>query len=140
MGTDATVRSSSGAALRMADTLLRALGGRAVALRVRTEPATGDGGQLGQAGAVFQDYTLAPVVFRKLRATLTAGEPNKYELLISATAVTNLVVLLAAASAEAMFNSAVGVVVDGQVRLVLAIGSSEAFGAAYLYRLVLRDQ
>jgi len=124
----------------MADTLLQALGGRAVALRVPTEPGVGDGGQLGQPSAVFQDYTLAPAVFRKLRATLTAGEPNRYELLISATAVTNLAVSLAAASAEAMFSSALGVVVDGQVKLVLAVGSSEAFGAAYLFRLVLRDQ
>jgi hypothetical protein len=124
----------------MADTLLQALGGRAVALRLPTEPATGDGGQLGQPSVVFQDYTLGPAVFRKLRATLTPGEPNRYELLISATAVTNLVVSLAAATAEAMFSSALGVVVDGQVKLVLAAGSSEAFGAAYLYRLVLRDQ
>lgn len=124
----------------MADTLLQVLGGRAVALRLLTGPSVGDGGQLGQPSAVFQDYTLAPVVFRKLRATLTPGEPNKYELLISATAVTNLAMSLAAASAEAMFSSALGIVVDGQVKLVLAVGSSEAFGAAYLYRLELRDQ
>jgi hypothetical protein len=124
----------------MADSLLQALGGRQVALRLPIEPSTGDGGQLGQASAVFQDYTLAPVVFRKLRATLTAGEPNKYELLISATAVTNLVTSLAAASAEVMFGSALGVVVDGAVKLIQAVESSEAFGAAYLYRLVLRDQ
>jgi hypothetical protein len=124
----------------MADTLLQALGGRQVAVRLPTEPSPGDGGQLGQPSVMYQDYTLAPAVFRRLRATLTAGEPNKYELLISATAVTNLVASLAAVSAEAMFSSAVGMVVDGVVKLIQAVESSEAFGDAYLYRLVLRDQ
>jgi hypothetical protein len=80
------------------------------------------------------------VVFRKLRMTLTTGEPNKYELLVSATAVANLVTSLAAGSADEMFSTCLGVVVDGVVKLVLAVGSSEAFGDAYLYRLVLRDQ
>jgi hypothetical protein len=140
MSTDATVISSNGATVRMADVLLRALGGRQVALRLPTQPSAGDGGQLGQPSVQYQDYTLAPVVFRKLRATLTPGEPNKYELLISASAVTNLVTSLAAASAEIMFNSALGVVVDGVVKLIVAVESSEAFGEAYLYRLVLRDQ
>ena len=124
----------------MADTLLQVLGGRQVGLRMPVSPSAGDGGQLGQPSAVFQDYTLGPVVFRKLRMTLTTGEPDKYELLVSATAVANLVTSLAAGSAEEMFSTCLGVVVDGVVKLVLAVGSSEAFGDAYLYRLVLRDQ
>jgi hypothetical protein len=124
----------------MADTLLQVVGGRAVQLRLPVQPSAGDGGQLGQPSPGYQDYTLAPVVFRKLRPAMTSGRVNKYELLISATSVTNLMSSLAATSASAMFNSALGVVVDGNVLLVEGTGSSEAFGAIYLYRLQLRDQ
>jgi hypothetical protein len=140
MSTGAVVRPASGAASRIADTLLRVVGGREVQLRVPTQPSPGDGGQLGQPSPAFEDYSLAPVVFRRLLPTMTKGEPNRYELLISSNAVTNLVATLAVSSAEAMFQTAVGVVVDSNVMPIVAIGASEAFGAAYLYTLTLRDQ
>lgn len=140
MSTDATVRSSSGAANRIADTLLRVVGGREVQLRILTQPAQGDGGQVGQPSPLFQDYTLGPVVFRRVLPAMSAGKPNKYELLISATAVTNLMGTAPSGSPQTLFDEAVGVVVDGVVMVIEAVATSEAFGAAYLYTLTLRDQ
>jgi hypothetical protein len=140
MSTDATVRAPSGAATRIADTLLRIAGGREVQVRIATQPSVGDGGQLGQPSPMYQDYPLAPVVFRRVMPTMSQGQPNKYELLISSTAVANLLSSLAASSAQQLFNSALGVVVDGSVMLIEAVAESEAFGSTYLYTLALRDQ
>ena len=134
------VRSSSGVASRIADTLLAVVGGRTVQLRMAKQPSPGDGGQLGQPSPGYQDYPLAPVVFRKIRPTLQTGEPNKYELLISSTAVTNLLATLPASSPQALFLSALGVLADTQLLLIEGVGTSEAFGAAYLFTLTLRDQ
>jgi hypothetical protein len=140
MSTDAVVRAPNGAALRMADTLLRAVGGQTVSLRVPLLAAANDGGQVGQPGATFQDYVLAPVIYRRVRPTMTEGKPAKYELLVAATAVTSLVTTLAAESAQALFDGALGVVdSDGSVKALTAIGTAEVFGAPYLYRLLLRD-
>lgn len=140
MSTDAVVRAPNGAALRMADTLLRAVGGQTVWLRVPTVAGAGNSGQLGQAGATFQDYLLAPVIYRRVRPTMTEEAATKYELLVSATAVMSLVTTLASGSAQSLFDSALGVVdSDGKVKTIMAIGSAEVFGAPYLYRLLLRD-
>jgi hypothetical protein len=111
-----------------------------VSLRVPSIAAAVDGGQVGQPGMTFQDYVLAPVIYRRVRATLAEGEPARYELLVSATAVTALVTTLGTDSAEALFDCASGVVDgDGSLKLITAIGSSEVLGAPYLYRLLLRD-
>lgn len=140
MSTDAVTRTSSGAANRIADTLLRVLGGREVQLRIVTQPEQGDGGQVGLPSPAFQDYSLSPVIFRRVLPTMSAGKPNSYELLISATAVTNLMGTVLLGSPQTLFAQAVGVVVDGVVMAIEAVGVSEAFGAAYLDTLTLRDQ
>jgi hypothetical protein len=140
MSTQPVVRSASGAANRIADVLLQVVGGTMVQVRIYTQSAAGDGGQVGQPSPAYQDYPLGPAVFRRITATLQKGEPNRYELLVSSTAVANLVTSLALASAEELFDTALGIVVDGSVRLIEGLGSSEAFGSAYLYTLKLRDQ
>jgi hypothetical protein len=140
MSTDATVRAPNGAASRITDTLLRVVGGQQVQLRILTTPAQADAGQVGLPGPLYQDYALAPAVFRRIIPTLADGQPDRYELLISATAVTNLLGTVSAASPQALFAGAVGVVANGTVMAIEAIGASEAFGAPYLYTLTLRDQ
>ena len=62
--------SATGAAARAADALLRAVGGRTVMLRVPSPAVPADiTEQLGIAVPMFQDLPLAPVVYRKARAT-----------------------------------------------------------------------
>ena len=75
-------------AARAADVLLRAMGGRSVRLRMPAPAVPADPTeQLGLATPEFQDIALAPVVCRKARATVSAGGPAKWDLLVSATAV-----------------------------------------------------
>src|ERR1700690_2584903 len=96
--------NASGAVARTADTLLRAVGGRRVMLRMPAPAvATDVAEQLGIATPNFQDLPLAPVVYRKARATLAAGVAAKSELLVSATVVGTIVGSLAYGSASVLF-------------------------------------
>ncbi len=128
--------------MRMADTLLRSVGGRTVLLHIPAPAVQGDvGEQLGLAAPLFQDVALGPVVFRKLKpkvATAQAERAAQYELLVSASAVMQAVGSLAFGAASALFASAAGVLVDGALYEITSATSSEAFGEIYLYQLGLK--
>ncbi len=130
------------APIRMADTLLRGVGGRTVLLHMPASAVPNDlGEQLGLAIPEFQDIELGPVVFRKLRAkTGTPEKPKEasYELLVSASAVNRIVGSLAFDSASLLFAQADGVMVDGALYGIVWAVCAEAFGTVYLYRLGLR--
>ncbi len=67
--------------------------------------ANNDGEQLGLATPQFQDVELAPAVFRKAESTKT--------LLVSGSAVKAVLGTLEFNSAEVLFETALGVVIDG---------------------------
>jgi hypothetical protein len=121
--------------------MLRALGGEQVFLRMpTTAAAAGVANELGVGAPAYQDYAMGPVMLRRMRPKLTEGAPNQYELLISASAVANLLATLAISTAEILFQTAAGVVLDDEdLKPIESIASSEAFGEAYMYRLLLRD-
>jgi hypothetical protein len=124
---------------RAADILLRAMGGQSAMLRMPAPAVPADvTEQLGIATPLFQDLPLAPVVFRKARATVAEGKAAKWELLVSATAVESLVGSLAYASASVLFAEAYGVLCGDELFEVESATSEQAFGRPYLYRLVLR--
>lgn len=128
--------------VRMADSLLRSLGGRTVLLHISAPAIEGDlGEQLGLATPQFQDVELAPAVMRRVRAKIATG-PNpqvaQYELLVSASAVERAVGSFDFDSAAVLFGSACGVLVDGELLEIASFAAAEAFGAAYLYRVGLR--
>jgi hypothetical protein len=124
---------------RAADVLLRAMGGRSVMLRMPAPAVPADPTeQLGIATPLFQDLPLAPVVYRKARATLAEGKPAKSELLVSASAIERIVGSLAYASASVLFANAFGVLADDILLEILSASAEEAFGQPYLYRLILR--
>ncbi len=127
---------------RIADGLLRSLGGRTVLLRMPGAAVPGDlGEQVGLAAPLFEDLELGPVVWRKVRAKIATAETERaaeYELLVSATAVKRLVGSLAFQSASVLFGQAAGVLVDGVLMQITSATSAEAFGAVYLYRLGLK--
>ncbi len=128
----------TGAGVRLADALLRSVGGRTVLLRLPAPAVQGDlGEQLGLAVPQFQDTPLGPAAFRKVRAT-SKPEGFTYELLVSASAVHALVGSLDYDSADVLFSVAAGVVVGGAVLQITSAVSAEAFGEVYLYRLLLR--
>jgi hypothetical protein len=138
------------AAVRAAETLLRGVGGRKVLLRMPAPAIAGDDGeQLGVATPEFQDLPLWPVVFRRVRATMTpatalevgatAGKGTLFELLVSATGVRGLVGSLGYESAAVLFRDAFGVLVDETLLEVESATWSEVNGTPYLYRLMLRE-
>jgi hypothetical protein len=131
--------SATGAAARATDVLLRAMGGRTMMLRMPAPAVPADvTEQLGIAMPTFQDLPLAPVVCRKARATVDEGKAAKWELLVSATVVENLVESLTYASASVLFAAAYGVLSDDELLEVESATSEQVFGQPYVYRLVLR--
>ena len=130
------------AQIRIADALLRGVGGRTVLLHMPIPAVNGDvGEQLGLAVPQFQDVALGPVVFRKVRPkTGTAVAPSEatYELLVSASAVTRIVGSLGFAAAEVLFAQVSGVLVDGNLLGITGMTSAQAFSEVYLYRIGLR--
>jgi len=132
----------SAARVRMADALLRSLGGRTVLLHIPAPAIPGDiGEQIGLTAPLFQDVPIGPAVLRKVRAKIATAEterPAEFELLVSASAVAKIVGSLEYQSADLLFASACGVVVDGELLEVTSVTSAEGFGSVYLYRLGLR--
>jgi hypothetical protein len=117
-------------AILHADAVMRAVGGRAVLLRMAVPAVPGDDAeQMGLATPEFQDVELAPAAFHK------AGSVAK--LLVSASAVSAVVGSLAYDSAEVLFETAVGVVIDGVVYAIAGSVASQAMGQAYCYELTL---
>ena len=120
------------AALRAADALLRANGGRAVLLRMPAPAvANNDAEQLGLAMPQFQDVELSPVVFRRAQSAAAT-------LLVSGSAVEGVVGSLDFRSADVLFETAAGVVVDGVMYAILSHASWTADGKTYTYALELR--
>ncbi len=91
--------------------------------------ANNDGEQLGLATPQFQDVELAPAAFRAAGKAAT--------LLISGSAVKAVVGSLQFNSAEVLFETAAGVVVDGVLYTILSNTATTADGATYLYSLAL---
>lgn len=127
----------TGAGVRMANALLRGVGGRTVLLRLPAPAVGGDvGEQVGLAAPLFQDTALGPVVFRRVRSSVSEAGVT-CELLVSASAVLALVGSLEYGSADLLFGEAAGVLVDGVLLRIVSAVTAEAFGEVYLYRLGL---
>ena len=134
----ADVRLASDAARRVAESLLRGSGGRAVSLRVPapvSEPTINE--ELGLASPEFQDIELSPVVFRKARAQgRSAG--TFWELIISAISVGQVLGTVGDSDASALFAGAFGVLIDGTLMEIESMSASDMDGSPYVYRVVLR--
>jgi hypothetical protein len=118
---------------RAADVLLRGVGGRAVMLRMPAPASAGDvTEQLGLAVPQFQDVELAPVVLQR-------GSAAGREMLVSANAVNALVGSMGYSAASVLFADAFGVLVDEVLMEVESVAETEVSGAAYIYRLMLRE-
>ena len=139
MSIDLSVRNPTAAQQRVADALLRCLGGTTALLRLPTNAASGsDAEQLGEATPSYEDIPLSPAVFRRLRPDLREGNVNRYELLVSASSVQAQLGLLQLSSTDQLFAMAAGIFLDGELIPIEAAAEAEAFGQPYLYRLILR--
>jgi hypothetical protein len=140
MSADLSTLNPDGHAFRLANSLLRSSGGTTAFLQM--PPATGDtadAGQLGLDAPNFQQLPLSPVVLRLARPLMTEGQPQKYELLVSGSAVSAAVGQMQVASADLLFQMAAGVAIAGELFLIEAVSQAECMGAVYLYRLALRE-
>jgi hypothetical protein len=122
---------SRDAVTRAAEAALRNNGGRAVLLRMPAPAASGaDAEQLGLATPQFQDLPLYPAAFRK--------NVSISRLLVSASAVASLIGSRAFNSAEVLFETAVGVVVDDVLYTIAGSVAYQSEGQPYCYCLALR--
>ena len=131
MATDLDVveQQKTNIAKSAAETLLRALGGTHIYVRVPlTFVSAGDAAQLGQAGAASEDVLLAPVV-------VLAKDATKKELLISAGALLRAREIRDAKAARDFFESAIGVVLGKQLLRIVSVEHEEIGGEAFLYRV-----
>jgi hypothetical protein len=116
---------------RFAEVLLRTNGGRTVLLRMPAPASSGDDAeQLGLATPGFQDVELGPAVFHKANSVA--------KLLVSACAVDALLGSLDFDAPDVLFETAVGVVIDGVLYEIANSFASQAMGEAYCYWLVLQ--
>lgn len=124
------VLQQSDGAIRSADAALRAAGGRLVTLRLAGAAVQGDDSeQLGLATPAYQDLPLGPAVFHKANSVM--------KLLVSASAVHAAVGSLGFDSADVLFETAVGVLMDDLLYKITNSFCSQAVGRPYCYWLTL---
>jgi len=125
------------ALMRAADAMLRALGGDEIVLVLPLPAlATGVSSQIGLAAPGVQQVSLAPVVARNLPAP-ASGPTQRLELLVSVPAVASAAQSLGLASAEALFDSALGIEYQGVLFHIENISTDYFAGTAYLYRVIV---
>ena len=122
---------SQDAVVRAAEAALRSNGGRVVLLSIPAPAASGaDAEQLGLATPQFQDLPLYPAAFRKNQSTS--------KLLVSASAIAEIVGSRAFNSAEVLFETAPGVVLDDVLYTITGSVAYQSEGKPYCYCLALR--
>ena len=123
----------------LADALLRSVAGTTALLRVTGTNTSTSQSEVGLVSTTFADVVVSPVVMRKLRPSWQEGGESKWELLVSATSIEQQVISMELPSAQSLFSMTLAVAVAGQDYLIESIAANEAFGQAYLYRLLLRE-
>jgi len=136
---DTEPRNPVGAPQMLADALLRSVAGTTALLRVTGANTQSSMSEVGLVATTFAEVPVSPALMRKLRPSWQEGGESKWELLISATSVQQQVNALDLPSAQSLFSMTLAVTVAGQDYLIESVGSSEAFGQVYLYRLLLRE-
>ena len=136
---DTASRNPTGAPQMIADALLRSVSGTTALLCVTGTNGDSSQAELGIVATTFTDVLVSPALMRKLQPSWQEGGQSKWELMLSATSVEQQLSVLSLASAQALFAMTLAVTVGGQDYLIESVGSNEAFGQVYLYRLLLRE-
>lgn len=121
--------------VRAADAMLRAVGGDEVTLVFPLVSLPNDpSAQIGLVDPGVQQVTFSPVAVRSLTGQRT-GPRRRLEFLISSSAVSAAVVSQNAVSAEALFESALGVNYDNDLFHIEDVTTEYFAGTAYLYKV-----
>jgi hypothetical protein len=127
---------SGTAVLRAADAMLRALGGDQVSLVFPLVAMPNDpSAQLGLVDPGTEEVLFSPVVVRNL-PTSNSGPRRRLEFLLPGSAVADEIVARTVASADELFDGALGVMHDGGLLHIEGITTEYFAGTAYLYRVV----
>ena len=124
------------AAIRAADAMLRTLGGAEVILLLAAaglpaEPVA----ELGLVDPGVEQVPIAPVIVRDL-STDNSGPRRRIELVAGRSALAQQVSQRNVASAEVLFETALGVVYQGDIFHIEGFVVERFAGVAYLYRVL----
>ncbi len=124
------------AAARAADALVRALGGTAVTLLFAAAGMPSDAvAELGLVDPGVEQVQIEPVIVREV-ATENSGPRRRIELLAGRSAMREQVSQRNVASADDLFDMALGVVYQGEVFHIEGFVTERFDGVAYLYRVL----
>ena len=123
------------AAARAADAMLRTLGGTEVTLLFAAAGMPGDAvAELGLVDPGVVQARIAPVIVREL-STDNSGPRRRIELLVGCSAVAEQVSQRNVASADVLFETALGLVYGGEIFHIQGFVVERLEGMAYLYRV-----
>ncbi|MGA2002955.1 MAG: hypothetical protein ABSG70_06225 [Terriglobales bacterium] len=124
------------AAARAADALVRALGGTEVVLLFAAAGMPADAvTELGLVDPGVVQAPIAPVIVREL-TTENNGPRRRIELLVGRSAMVQQVSQRNVASADVLFETALGVVYRGEMFHIEGFIAERFDGVAYLYRVL----
>ena len=126
---------SGAAAARAADAMLRTYGGTEVILLFAAAGLPADAvAELGLVDPGVEQALIAPVVVRELTSE-TNGPRRRIEMLAGQAAMAEQVSQRNVASAEVLFETALGLVHRGEVFHIQGFIVERVGGVAYLYRV-----
>ena len=124
------------AAVRAADAMLRTLGGAEVVLLFAAAGLPADrASELGLVDPGVEQAMIAPVIVREL-ATDNSGPRRRIELVAGRSAMAEQVSQRNVASADVLFETALGVVYQGEMFHIEGFVVERFAGVAYLYRVL----
>jgi hypothetical protein len=127
---------SSAAVMRAADAMLHALGGNEVSMLLPLVTMPNDpSAQLGLADPGVEEVVFSPVVVRTL-VTPTTGPRRRLEFLLSGATVAAELTSRNVASAEVLFDGALGLLYDNDLFHIENVTTEYFAGTAYLYRVL----
>jgi hypothetical protein len=124
------------AAVRAADAMLWSLGGAQVVLVFAGAGLPADRvAELGLVDPGVEQAVIAPVIVREL-TTENSGPRRRIELVAGRSALAEQVSQRNVASADVLFDTALGVVYEGEMFHIEGFVVERFAGIAYLYRVV----
>ena len=127
---------SGGAAARAADAMLQTLGGTQVTLLFPAAGLPADAeSELGLVDPGVVQAAIGPVIVREL-TTENNGPRRRIELVAGRTALAEQVSQRNVASADVLFDTALGVVFEGEMFHIEGYVVERFGGVAYLYRVL----
>lgn len=126
---------SGAAAARAADAMLRTLGGAQVTLIFAAAGMPDDPvAQLGLLDPGVVQAAIGPVIVREL-TTENSGPRRRIELLVGCSALAEPVSQRGVASADVLFETALGLIYGGEIFHIEGYVVERLEGMAYLYRV-----